>query len=405
MSEKEQNDSDKMKKPGSENSERNIQYVPINLPTSEYHEEDDVDLTEVIRMFWDRRKLIYKVTLAFLAIGLIVAVFSPVEYTSDVKLLPEEQEGFSLGALGGLAQQFGFGTNTSSSSEDISANLYPSIIQSNVFLEELMRYEVRLAESEKTLPLRDYVKEYQKSTLLNSILHYTILLPFTVNDWLQSEENEAETVSEIDWVLGDRKKISRLTNLSKGEWITLRNIRNRIQTDMEDETGIVSVDVTLQDPVIAAAVADEVVRMLSEYITEKRTEKARRDFKFIQERFEEARLRFEQAQIELAEFNDENRGQLTALAQTEQQLLQSRYELNFNLYNSMAERLEESRIRLQEETPVINILEPAAVPDQKSEPKRLLILVVFSVVGVIIGMGIIIMQPFWEQLKSGIKKV
>jgi uncharacterized protein involved in exopolysaccharide biosynthesis len=385
-----------------EENKKSIQYIPVNVQSSEYSDEDSIDISEIIKMFWDKRRFLLKFTLSFFIIGVLVILLSPDEYSSDVQLLPEEQTGFSIGSLGSLAQEFGFAPNPTSSSDGISANLFPSIIQSNVFLEELMSYRVTVPDSDQTISLKEYVMDHQRRSLVNNVMRYSILLPFTVWNWLNNDDEDINRISEMDRTLADRDKLDRLTRLSEQEWITLRMIRERITTNIDDETGIVSIHVKLQDPVIVAMVADEVVGMLSEYITENRTEKARRNFEFIQKRFQETKSRFEQAQQELAEFNDANRGQLTALARTEQQLLQSNYELNFNLYNSMAERLEEARIQLQEETPVINILEPAAVPDQQSEPRSLLILVLFVIAGGGIGLGLIIIRPSWDQLKRSI---
>jgi uncharacterized protein involved in exopolysaccharide biosynthesis len=66
----------------------------------------------------------------------------------------------------------------------------------------------------------------------------------------------------------------------------------------------------------------------------------------------------------------------------------------------MAERLEEARIKLQEETPVVNILEPAAVPDRRSEPKRTQLLILYTIFGGIVGVGLIFGLRVWGHLKS-----
>ena len=66
----------------------------------------------------------------------------------------------------------------------------------------------------------------------------------------------------------------------------------------------------------------------------------------------------------------------------------------------MAERLEEARIKLQEETPVVNILEPAAVPDRRSEPKRTQLMIIYTLLGGIVGVGLIFGLQFWQVVKT-----
>jgi uncharacterized protein involved in exopolysaccharide biosynthesis len=51
--------------------------------------------------------------------------------------------------------------------------------------------------------------------------------------------------------------------------------------------------------------------------------------------------------------------------------------LAFGVYNTLAQQLEQNRLRIQEQTPVYTVIEPATVPLQKSSPRRALILVSF----------------------------
>src|SRR5690625_669795 len=173
------------------------------------------------------------------------------------------------------------------------------------------------------------------------------------------------------------------------DWSTVQQLRSRIESVNDSDTGIVTISVKMQDPVVAAEIARLAVNQLSDYVTRYRTEKSQRDVKFIQERLEEAKQNFEEVQQELAHFTDANRGQLTAVARIEEQQLQSRYNLTFNLYNTMAERLEEAQIKLQEDTPVVNITEPPAVPDRSSEPNRVSIVVLFILLVTILAVDAI----------------
>lgn len=380
------------RKPG--RTEPEIRYVPLDVRAMEGDAEDEIDLVELLKTIWDGRKIIYKTIAVFVVLGLAVALFSVEEYTSQVKVLPETQEGMSLGNLGGLARQFGFSAPGQTSGEGISANLYPSIIESNVFLQDLLEYEVQISGAEGVMTLKEYFSEHQEGSPVRSIVR----LPLTFKNWLSNLLlNRQESFGAS---LTEREKPGRLVRMTNEEWEILRNLRERISASMDSETGAVTIGVKMQDPVIAADVADEVVQNLSDYIIEKRTEKARRDVEFIDERVKEAKQRFEEAQQELAVFNDANRGQLTAMARTEEQLLQSRYDLAFNIYNSLAERLEEARIKLQEETPVVTIMEPAAVPDRRSEPKRTLILIAFTLFGIIVGIGVVFVKPIISTFKN-----
>ena len=49
--------------------------------------------------------------------------------------------------------------------------------------------------------------------------------------------------------------------------------------------------------------------------------------------------------------------------------------LTFNVYNTLAQKQEQDKLRVQEETPVYTIIEPASVPLKTSAPKKVLILI------------------------------
>ena len=371
-----------------------VLYVPIEYLQSIQDNEDRIDIFELIKTVWGGRFLILKFLAVFILIGLFTAYFSIEEYTSEAKLIPESQQAMSLGGLGGLARQFGVIQQQASQGDNISPNLYPDITASTLFLQRLLETTITLPIDNTELTILEYLRDHQQVPIGNYIRRYTIRLPFTI--WNALTRGAAEETGMITEPVYDEGRVVKLSSL---EWAMLRTLRGRISTQIDRETRIVRVSVRMQDPDVAAEVADKVVSLLSEYIIEYRTEKTRENKAFIEDRFTEAREQFEESQEELALFIDQNRGQLTAMAQTRQQLLQSRYDLTFNLYNAMAERLEDARIKLQEETPVLSIIEPPAVPDRPSEPNRRVIVIVHTFLGGMLGVGMVFAIRFLAFLK------
>jgi len=377
-------------------------------PYGYYPEEDEIDLVELAKTVWNGRRYIYYCVGVFVLLGLFVALGSGEEYESEVKLIPEMRQSPSMGGLGGLARQFGVGGGGSAQPTDagIPPDLYPDVTRSVVLMQRLMDYEVDLPNSDQRVTLFEYFTEHNDPSAVSIAKKYTVNLPFTilggVTGLFRSEEEETDTPSPtgFDREIADDEKIHRIIQMSSEEWEIIRNLRERVSTNIGRETGMVTVSVRMPNGEIAADVADQVVEFLSEYITNYRTEKARADVDFIEQRYREAQNRFEEAQEALARFRDENRGELTSLAATREQRLQSEYDLTFNLYNTMAERLEESRIKLQEDTPVVSVIEPAAVPDQRSEPKRGMIMIISVLLGGIIGVGVVFGKQFLENFDT-----
>ncbi|MEX2409816.1 MAG: chain-length determining protein, partial [Candidatus Paceibacterota bacterium] len=110
----------------------------------------------------------------------------------------------------------------------------------------------------------------------------------------------------------------------------------------------------------------------------------------------------EAAQLELARFSDRNVNITTAVARTQQEELQNRRNVTFNVYNTLAQELEQSRIRLQEQTPVFNVLQKPSLPHSTgSGSTMLLILSIF--LGGFLGIFIVFAINVWNVLTENLK--
>ena len=102
--------------------------------------ESEIDLIELVKTIWGGRKFIAKVTGAFVVLGLVIALTSPLEYEASSKLLPEIQDGSipNLGNFGGLAGLAGIDLGGTSKSGVLSPHIYPEIVNSLPFILEVM---------------------------------------------------------------------------------------------------------------------------------------------------------------------------------------------------------------------------------------------------------------------------
>ena len=64
-------------------------------------QDEEIDLVEVIRKLWKNRKLIIKITVVFMVIGVLVALFSPKEYSAGCTMVPQSGDKKASGGLSG----------------------------------------------------------------------------------------------------------------------------------------------------------------------------------------------------------------------------------------------------------------------------------------------------------------
>jgi len=335
------------------------------VPIVHEPEEQEIDLIELAGKIWKQRMLIIKICAAAVVLGLIVAFSLPKEYTTTVQLAPESTENTSkMGNLGGLAAIAGINLNSVSGSDAISPDLYPDVVQSTPFMLELFPIEVKDIKGTFQTTVYEYIDEYQHTAWWGYILG----APFRALGWIRdlfSDEPE-ENNGELNpfFLTRDQEK-------------ALKELRERVSAMVDKKTQVITVSVKMQDPLISAQLTNVVVEQLQEYITTYRTQKAKQDLEFTESVFEEARETYYRAQRAYAAFEDANKNIISASYRTEQERLKNEMSLTFNLYNTLAQKLEQDKLRVQERTPVYTIIEPATVPLKASSPKKMLILIGF----------------------------
>ncbi len=364
------------------------------------YDEDEIDLLELAKTIWNKRMFILKVVGIGAFLGVIVALLSPKEYKSTSTLMPEYSTESQGGASSLLSQYGGLlgisGGSYNSNSNAIRVDLYPNIVQSTNFQLQLMQQPFYFSDLDTTATLFEYYTELNSAGVLGFVAEYTIGLPGKILGAILPKK-------ELMTSVPGASEESLVLNLSKDEFEVIETLRGKISASLDEESGIVSVTVTLPDNVAAAAVTEYTIRELTEYLTEYRTEKVLRDLTFVEEQLATAEVRFEAAQLALAEFRDSNQGNLSARAQTDEQRLNSEYQIAFNLYNSLTQQYEEAKLKVQETTPVFKTLEPVQVP-VNDETSGAMILIVFIMLSSIGSIGWIFIVPLIEQFSTSLEE-
>ncbi|NBC82498.1 MAG: hypothetical protein GVY19_03860 [Bacteroidetes bacterium] len=362
---------------------------------NQHKSNDEIDLIELALKIWADRRIIYKTVAVFFVLGLIVAFGSKKEYKSDTSFILEDQSGGSR--MSGLLSQFGglagINVNPGDAEGIISPQLFSNVVKSTPFMLEVLYSEIKIEKFDTTTTIFHYLNELEKPSLVGYMKKFTIGLPGTLLKWVKGEEYQVEAEP-------DRKQADPdILKLTKAEEKTIENLQERIQLNLDDETGIINLSAELPDPLAAAQLARLVYNDLMNYLINYKIEKAQEDYQFIQERYEEARKNYIQAQKNLARFRDENRNVTSAYFQTEEQRLQNEYQLSFNVYNGLAQQLEQKKIEVQEKTPVFKVVNKVKVPIEKSKPKKSLVMIITLFLGLFIGLFLITVLMIYNNVK------
>jgi uncharacterized protein involved in exopolysaccharide biosynthesis len=318
--------------------------------------------------------------------GIVTAIYlfnKPNEYTSVATVMPEFESnglGGGLSKYAGLATLAGINLNGMASSDAIRPDLYPNVINNTTFFLFLLDQKVQLTNGQK-LKFEDfYFKVYK---LDQEEINYS---------------NKGKKVGIIDKLkvyFGiETKNVSSnlhqnkdLVYLSKTKGEVITDLMKKVSASMDKKTGIISVSAQLPDPLVSAQVAKISMDYLTTFVTNYRTEKARKDVNFLAERLLEAKSKYYNTQAKKAQYSDQFSAPTIRLqsADIQRERIESDYRVTSSFYQQLLQQYENAKLKVQQETPVFKTLQQPVIPYLKSGPRRLYGILGASFVGFIIG--------------------
>ena len=273
----------------------------------------------------------------------------------------------------------------------LSPDLYPDIVSSINFTTELFAVPVTDVEGELQTDLFSYLQNEQRSPWWSVV----ISSPFKCIGWVMSLlQDETEETGQLDPF-----------HLTQEEMDVVETLNNRIAVSVDKKTAVITLSVTMQDPLIAATMTDTVMQRLQNYITDYRTNKARHDLEFTQRLYDEAQKKYYDAQQTYADYVDMNQNIALRSVQTRQERLQNEMNLAYNLYNQTAQQLQLAKAKVQENTPVYTVVQAATVPLQASKPSKVMILVGMVFLAAVGAVGWILFgKGVWDSFRQTLKK-
>ena len=360
----------------------------------EYLEEeyDEIDIMELIRKLFKDWKLILKWAGVAALVSLVIAFSIPKEYTVISKLAPETVSKSSSGSLGSLASLAGINLGSASTADAVYPDVYPDIVASAPFIVELFPVQVDFRYKKESLSsdYYTYLRDYTRSPWWGKVLK----APLKALGWFMGLFRENQP-------LGDGYASVSPGELTKEQDIIANAIRKSISLSVDKKTSILVLTVTAQDPKVAATISKEIIARLQTYVTNYRTEKARKDLDYYETLFEEARSAYFASQQRYASYMDRNQGVVLQRVKTEQERLQNEMNLNYQLYNTCAQQLQAAKAKVQQETPVFTVINPPQVPLKSSKPSKMTILAASIVLGVVLAaLWILWGRDFFAGLKK-----
>ena len=354
--------------------------------------EDQIDIIALLSKIWHRKKTILKTVAIFGVIGIFVALSTPNKYTASSMFTPN-YSGASSGSSGlkGLASLAGINIGSmTESSKEISPMLYGKILESAVFKKELLEAPLKNLGTVKTL--RAYFIENTSTSVLGTVKEYTIGLPSKIIGLFKKEE---ETIfAPLDGIQA----------VSEQDFEYFKLIDNILTISINDKDGYIEMVGESENPQIAAQVAKNAELILQNQIIAIKTKSSLELLKYLEEQYAAKKVLLRKAQNELSSFKDRNLNIATSSFSNNQTRLASELQTANAVFDNVVTQLEAVKFQVTKDTPVFSIIKPVVVPNEKSEPKRSLILVVWLFLGAVCSIGFVLAKEPVQNLLKEIKK-
>lgn len=317
------------------------------------NKRDTLDTRKMLHELWQSKR-IFLISLPVAFVLACIYTFSlPREYTTTTTMAPESSNGSQASTLSSIASTMGFNMQDMNGEDAISPLLYPDLMDDNGFVARMFKFRVRSSDNKVDTTYLAYLQKFQKHAWWQSFFG-------GIHHALSKKEPPAP-----------KKKGFDPYDLTKDQDGIVQAIRAHIEFAVDKKTGVISVTVSDQDPLICKTLADSVRNQLQTYITEYRTSKSRRDVAYYRKLAAQAKKTYEHARQVYGQYSDANTDVILESYKSKTEDLENDMQIKFNAYSQLQNQLNAAEAKLQERIPVFTIVQGAAVPVKPDKPKRM----------------------------------
>jgi len=313
-----------------------------------------IKLSEYRTYLLKKKVAILSISFLFFVIGVVIAFSLDTKYNAELTFVVEEESGgSSLGAMSGLASQFGF---------DLGGNSSITFSQNNI-LELLKSRGVVVAT------LLQNAKINSNNDLL--IEHYLEIHKIK-ESWIENEDFSDISFHDKQTYIHD--------SISGNIWDEI--IENQLSIELQsDEANIITLSYISVNENFAKQFTETLIDEMSKMYITHQTKQARNTLDFLQDRADSVFKELELAEEEFAKIKDINQRIVKASGRLKELQLMRRVEVLNTMYLEIVKNLELSKLTLLNQTPIITIIDKPILPLEEDSYSK----VIFGILGAFLG--------------------
>ena len=309
-------------------------------------------------------------------IGVLIGFSIPKTYTSKAIIAPELTTRTTSG-LSSLANLAGINVSSMAVTDAMHTDLYPIIMNSTPFISGLFDMPVEIERHGETIntDLYDYLLNHNRAPWWDAVISLPGKGIDAVKNLFSKEPEEEPGYENMDQTI-----------LTKEQSGIIKAIQQNTEVVINKKTYSVSISVKMQDAKVAADLANEMAAQLEQFVQQYRTEKARHNLDYYISLQKEAQEQYYAAQKAYARYLDKNQGVVLKSALVEKERLQNEANLQYQVYNQLSQQVQTGKAKVEEESPVLVVIQPG-VKSYYGSPSKKKLCILFFFLGAILAAG------------------
>ena len=348
----------------------------MNKKNRNVFNEDSINIIELFSSIYKNKKLIINVTLIFSLIGIIYSLSIKNIYKASTVFYPHIEKVNSSQGLRNLAGLAGINIGNDNQ-ENIPPTLYPNLINSPQFKIEVLNDSINY--NGNTITYRKYLDNNLSKFNIKEFLFKPIT--YFIDLFLAKD------------IINDKKINLNMLELSEDEYEIHKYLDNVIKLELNEDEGFLDLSVEDNNPYVASQIAKTANLILQKNIIDFKIKNINDTYNFIKSQLELAKINFYNSQDKLAIFKENNRNIQSDIFKNQYSRIEDEYLIAKNIYNELAINKEKIAIDVKKNTPIFTIIKPVVIPNEKSGPRRLLIVITYSFLGIILSSLYVIFRP------------
>jgi len=333
-----------------------------------------IKLSEYKTYLFNKKFTIIAVSGFFFVLGIVSALSSDKEYTAELTFVVEDQQqgGGALGAMSGMASQFGF---------DIGGSSSTTFSQNNIleFLKSRGVVEATLMQNRKVNKNEDLLIEHY--------LHINKIK----DSWKTNKD--LNPVSFHGILTQDNDSVSGSV------WMSI--IEDKLVVELQsNEANIINLSYTSVNEEFAKAFVEALIEQMSKMYITHQTAQTSNTLDFLTSRSDSVFIELEIAEEEFAKVKDINQRIVKASGRLKELQLMRNVEVLNTMYLEIVKNLEISKLTLLNQTPIIQIIDKPILPLKVEKNSKTVLGLLSAFLGGFLSLSFFVFRKLFKDALS-----